>query len=126
MQRSPAARFSGLSFGRGNSLPKATQAGPKLGPSRKALPLQVLDFPTQRYGAAYRIRTCDPIITNETLKLLKADICHCLKCYFVNAETYIPNPAQTRPKSILGVFLLKVLWLSRTLESHPAPARLAL
>ena len=50
-----------------NSVPKGTQTGPKFGPSRKALPLQVSDFPTESGGAAYRIRTCDPIITNDVL-----------------------------------------------------------
>ena len=33
-------------------------------PVRKCLSAYLYDFPSQRYGAAYRIRTCDPIITN--------------------------------------------------------------
>ena len=42
---------------------------------------------------------------------------------FCASESTIPSPAQIRPRSILDVFLLKVLWLNEMQKSHPASAR---
>ena len=92
--------------------------------NNRAVPPYLWDFPTQSNGAAYRIRTCDPIITNGNHRTDKDHIFYGLKSYFCAAEPSIPSPAQTGLKSILGVSLLKVLWLSGNLKSHPAFARM--
>ena len=49
------------------SLPKMTQAGPIWLPNRNAFQPYVSQLPRGRDGAAYRTRTCDPIITNDVL-----------------------------------------------------------
>ena len=47
--------------------PKATQKGPKESPTQKPLWPHVSQLLCGRDGAAYRTRTCDPIITNDVL-----------------------------------------------------------
>ena len=66
------------------TMPKAPQAVPKRDPKNYALPAGLAETAYLRAGAAYRTRTCDPIITNDQVVLkgqVKTQLCSNRTCY---------------------------------------------
>jgi excisionase family DNA binding protein len=80
--------------------PKATQRGPNEPPTRKPLWLHVWDLSAASDGAAYRTRTCGPIITKENRRPPSTEVFQSFLCFQPEISAKIqggPKCALERP-----------------------------